>query len=362
MALLNRVLNVIPTRGSNKNARFQARSDLQKYHRTLKLWSYYDSENINQNSRETILPFTPKSNWTPPDPSLPAYIREIIQNDLNYFENSFEVLRVQTNLSPEENLALKELRQNNEIIIKPADKGSVVVVMDREQYIWEGNRQLNDTKYYSKLNKPFYTETFTQVTQIFQKIYEKKRINAKQRNYLIGDSQPRPRRFYLLPKIHKDPDSWSRPFKIPPGRPIVSDCSSETYRAAEFIDYFLNPSAKTHKSYIKDTYDFIEKIKYLNMPEGSLLFTIDVDSLYTNIEMKEGIQAVREAFFKSRNKKRPDKELLQLLEINITKNDFEFNGNFFLQIKGTAMGKKFAPAYSGLFFCPPGNSCSRKIK
>ena len=41
--------------------------------------------------------------------------------------------------------------------------------------------------------------------------------------------------------------------------------------------------------------------------------------------------------------------LLQLLEISLTKNYFEFNKEFFLQISGTAMGKKFAPAYANIY-------------
>lgn len=344
LSLLNRGLNFIPTRGSNRHIRPQSRLDLQCYHRRLKLLSYFgdDDQTVKQ-------PFTPASNWTPPEPNVPTHIRNLIQLDLNYFENSFRVLRMDSNLTPDENLALKELMQNKKIIIKPADKGSVVVVMDIKQYLWEGHRQLNDTRYYSKLIKPIYTETFGLITKIFQQIYQKKLINAKQRNYLIGDGEPRPRRFYLLPKIHKEPSKWSKPFEIPPGRPIVSDCSSETYRSAEFIDYFLNPLAKKHKSYIKDTYDFIEKIKSLIIPTDAFLFTIDVDSLYTNIDTQEGITTIRDILLKFPDKNRPNKELLQLLEINLTRNDFEFDGQFFLQTKGTAMGKKFAPAYADIF-------------
>ena len=344
LSLLNKGLNFIPTRGNNKNIKSQSRLDLQNYHRRIKLWAYYNDENIT-----TKLPFTPASSWTPPDLSLPSHVRDLIKSDLDLFEKSFKTLRMESNLTPEENVALKELIDNRTIIIKPADKGSMVVVMDLEQYLWEGHRQLNDKNYYIKLNKPIYMETFKQITTIFNKIYEKKLINAKQRNYLIGESEPRARRFYLLPKIHKDPSKWSIPFAIPPGRPIVSDCSSETYRSAEYIDYYLNPLAKIHKSYIKDTYDFVEKIKNLTIPANAILFTIDVDSLYTNIETKEGIQAVKEIFQNNHDKKRPDKELLQLLEINLTRNDFEFDDKFFLQIKGTAMGKKFAPAYADIF-------------
>lgn len=344
LSLLNKGLNFIPTSGSNEEIRSQSRSDLQNYHRRLKLFDYFTDSEASEKP-----PFTPNSKWTPPEPALSGHIKELIKLDLQYFENSFHIINTKSNLTPGENLALKELLNNREIIIKPADKGSVTVIMDRDQYLWEGYRQLNDKKYYSPLTRPIYSETFDLVTKIFQKIQEKKLINKKQYYYLIGDSEPRPRRFYLLPKIHKDPSKWSKPFEIPPGRPIVSDCNSETYRSAEFIDFYLNPLAKKHTSYIKDTYDFIEKIKDLFIPTNSTLFTIDVDSLYTNIDIAEGIQAVRDILFKFRDIKRPDKELLQLLEINLTRNDFEFDGKYFLQIKGTAMGKKFAPAYADIF-------------
>ena len=55
-----------------------------------------------------------------------------------------------SNLSPEELEALKQLRNDNTIIIKKADKGSTVVLMNRDDYIAEVERQLNDTKFYKK--------------------------------------------------------------------------------------------------------------------------------------------------------------------------------------------------------------------
>lgn len=79
-------------------------------------------------------------------------------------------------------------------------------------------------------------------------------------------------------------------------RPIVSDCSSETYYTAEFIDFHLNPLSTKHASYIKDTYDFVEKVKQIHIPLSSFLFTMDIDSLYTNIDIKEGLQATKNIF------------------------------------------------------------------
>ena len=56
------------------------------------------------------------------------------------------------NLSSEENEAVRLLKNRDDIIIKPADKGSAVVVMDRCDYIQEAERQLSDERFYKKLN------------------------------------------------------------------------------------------------------------------------------------------------------------------------------------------------------------------
>ena len=44
------------------------------------------------------------------------------------------------NLSPNEFKALRLLKQDNTIVIKPADKGTTVVVMNRRDYLIEGYR------------------------------------------------------------------------------------------------------------------------------------------------------------------------------------------------------------------------------
>lgn len=291
----------------------------------------------------------PPSHWTPPLEKLPPEINILIKKDKKDFEKHFKQIDERHNLSEGEQLALKELAKNPQIVIKPADKGSATVIMGRDQYVKEVIRQLSDTTYYVKLSEPIYLQTVAEVHQIIDKLYLDKKINAKQKQYLKGDCEPRSRRFYILPKIHKEPEKWTVPFEIPPGRPIVSDCGSETYETAEFIEYFLNPLSTKHPSYIKDTYHFISLIKRLKIPVNSYFFTIDVDSLYTNIDIKAGLKTIQNIFHKYPDSKRPDRELLLLLQINLTKNDFEFDGEFYLQIKGTAMGKRFAPSYANIF-------------
>ena len=210
-------------------------------------------------------------------------------------------------------------------------------------------RQLHDKVYYRKLQEPIYLKTIPLIHDITDKLHKDKFINAKQKKYLNGEQNPRPRRFYTLPKIHKEVSKWSWPNEIPAGRPIVSDCSSETYQTAEFVEFYLNPLSIKHPAYVKDTYHFIELIKQVKMPQQSLFFSLDVDSLYTNIDIQSGILAVEKILAKYPDQGRPDEAILQLLEINLRRNDFEFNEEYFLQIKGTAMGKRFAPSYANIF-------------
>ena len=131
---------------------------------------------------------------------------------------------------------------------------------NKNDYLTEGYRQLNDKKYYKKISEPIFEKTAERVNEILFDLKNKKYISEKQYLYLKSPENPRPRQFYMLPKIHKPIDKWLDK-KIPPGRPIISDCSSETYAISEYIDHFLQPLSNKHPSYIKDTYDFINKLK-----------------------------------------------------------------------------------------------------
>ena len=50
-------------------------------------------------------------------------------------------------------------------------------------------------------------------------------------------------------------------------------------KVAEYIDSHLKLKASQHPSYIKNTYDFIDKIKDVLIPPNSLLITLDVESI-----------------------------------------------------------------------------------
>ena len=206
--------------------------DLQCYHRNLKIAAFFQDKGDKSKKPK----FTSRSTWYPEDYQIPYSVKQIIKADLDYFNKSFRVHDITPNLTKEETSALMSLKKNRNIVIKPADKGSAVVIMDKSQYIWEGYRQLLDPAYYKKLDSPIYPQTIFLIEKILLRLFENKFINIKQLEYLRGNQEPRSRIFYLLPKIHKPPEKWSVPHQIPPGRPIVSDCGSESYNTAEYIE------------------------------------------------------------------------------------------------------------------------------
>lgn len=342
ISLLSRGLSFIPS--VNHLSRDDLEFDLQCFHRRLKLAAYFEG------TRESVpLPFLPPSLWEPASLVLPEVINRLIIRNNRTFKSNFRFYKEKNNLSIEELSALKLLQNNKDIVIKPADKGSAVVIMDRSMYINEALRQLNNPDHYKALDAPIYPESYPILKDILTSLLDKKLINIKQFRFLLGDKKPSERKFYLLPKIHKDPASWFPPSVMPPGRPIVSDCGSDTDRISDYIEHFLNPISIKHPAYIKDTYHFISIVKNLSIPPDAFLFSLDVDSLYTNIDTKSGLAAVQKLFFKYPNSIRPDRDLLKLLELNLTRNDFVFDKKYYLQVKGTAMGKSFAPSYANIF-------------
>jgi hypothetical protein len=192
----------------------------------------------------------------------------------------------QSNLLDRETKALAELKRAPNIIVKPADKGSAVVIQDLDDYINEGYRQLSDSNFYRETKDDlthFHNEL---INNLIDHLEDNKEISKKCGAYLRNE-KPRTSQLYLLPKVHKN--------KLPmPGRPIVSANNSPTERISELADHFLKPLVELTKSYVKDTTDFINKIEAIPpLPEDSLLCTIDVTSLYTNIPNSEGISACK---------------------------------------------------------------------
>ncbi|BFZ15785.1 hypothetical protein BsWGS_18824 [Bradybaena similaris] len=104
-------------------------------------------------------------------------------------------------------------------------------------------------------------------------------------------------------------------------------------------------------SFIKDTNHALSLFDSTRLLPGQPyhLFLLDVCSLYTSIPHSDGLNALQ--FFLDRRvcPSVSTSTLLRLTELVLTLNSFEFNGEYFDQISGVAMGTKMGPSYACLF-------------
>ncbi|XP_075707672.1 uncharacterized protein LOC142742112 isoform X2 [Rhinoderma darwinii] len=245
------------------------------------------------------------------------------------------------NLTPSERNSLKQLQKINDVIFKAADKGGNVVVWPCTMYEAEANRQLRDKQCYKKLTfNPLSSFRSELQVKLLQAVEDN--IISKELNMALSTDEPTIPTLYLLPKIHKNE-------KIPPGRPIISGRGSLTEGICKFIDFHLKNLVINLPSYIRDTADLLQKISGVSIDSDMLLVTIDVESLYTCIKHEAGIRAVKYFLSMSELEKPLCSFIVQMLEYILTHNFFVFNGCFYLQLQGTAMGAACAPSYANLF-------------
>jgi hypothetical protein len=73
----------------------------------------------------------------------------------------------------------------------------------------------------------------------------------------------------------------------------VSANGHPTEKISAFIGFHLRPIVENLPSHMKDTTDYLKKMKNLTIPENTTLVTLDVTSLYANIPHDDGIAACR---------------------------------------------------------------------
>ena len=136
----------------------------------------------------------------------------------------------------------------------------------------------------------------------------------------------------------------SEPLSIP-GRPIVGGPNCPTHKLSNLLGLMLKPLAFQVKSYIKDSFHFLEMLPK-SIDFDSTFVTFDVTSLYTNIPKELGLEALSfwiDRFPESLTESWFTKEfVIAGFETVLTFNYFMFDGKGYLQIKGVTMGTKAA--------------------
>ena len=115
-------------------------------------------------------------------PTLEAYI----SSNLVKYNSRPEYKRLdKQNLSPQEIKAIRELTGDKSIIIKPADKGGAIVILDRLDYLREGYKQLSDTNFYRHLEEDLTSEHVREISLAVEQMFQDFEIDESVKYYLI---------------------------------------------------------------------------------------------------------------------------------------------------------------------------------
>ena len=240
-------------------------------------WVVNMSKKPTTEAQEKLLAHGPNFVITPRCPPICEYIVVVEQTCQNMAQGEAEKLRAEVkavlkkiqppkfNITKEEQKAMNELKKDTNRVILTADKGTCLVVMDKEEYINKAQELLKEDSYRIIPEDPTNKQK-NKLIQLLKKIKTEGCINEEnyKKIYPTGDGIPK---FYGLPKFHKAGVSL---------RPIVSSRGSVTYNTCKELARILKPLAGRSTYSVHNTMDFVEQVKTIRLQPQECIVSYDV--------------------------------------------------------------------------------------
>ena len=281
--------------------------------------------------------------WNPPrenpdlEDKLFALRKELLKNIV-----AGKPLR-KNNLTKHEREELSELKSNPNIKILPTDKNLGPALVSTDWVQAETLRHLHDELSYHKVTQQDWYANRLNVINSREKlttIYSRFISPSVARFLRSFDHFVSPAKFYVIPKIHKNPMV---------GRPIAASHSFITRPISTFVDELIKP--KVHMpTVLRDSGELIQLLENTVLPDGDcFLVTADVVSLYPNVDTKKALIALDLLL---REAGAPETPLLIQLARLVFENNYlssEFCPDIFHQKFGIAMGTPFSVTVANAF-------------
>ena len=242
-------------------------------------------------------------------------------------------------LTKEQHLLIKEFNNNENIIVRKADKSNTFVIMNKEDYNKKMTDLISNPNKFLKINKDPTDTVKKKLNTIIETINAvgnnlniTKRIGHFTPGYLYGN-----------PKIHKNQHD-------PPMRPIISQVGTVTYETAKALNDLLKQYIPT-KYMISLTQEFMHTLK--STANTGILASLDVESLFTNVPVIETIEIIINRAYNHETLSPPaipKTSLEQLLLLCTTETPFQdTNGDMYIQVDGVSMGSPLGPLFANFY-------------
>ena len=239
--------------------------------------------------------------------------------------------------------SLTKIKSNEHIVITKPDKGSGIVILNKEDYNSKMLNIINDEKKFLKIGPVGDNLTIVKlekkIIQILKDLVDKNELSQEHYNLIrpVGSIRPR---LYGLPKLHK--------VDIPL-RPILSMIRSPQHELARYLNSLLDPVLKYFSRYIvKDSFKFVDDLK-LQGAKDTFLCSFDVKSLFTSVPLNEVIDICAEMLYNLENPTLKRSNFVRLMRLATEEVEFSFNNILYRQIDGIAMGSPLGPTLANIF-------------
>ena len=245
----------------------------------------------------------------------------------------------------------KKFMKEHNILFTVADKGNKTVAIDKTHYKTVVNQMLADKKTYEFVDEDPTKKSISSLRTLLKKWYDNKYIDwevdennkrIKQTYKYIYPSDATLARCYALPKIHKKTKNMLNsdvPYRI-----IVSTIDSPMYKFSKFIANLITETIPPSDYNVKNSFEFMSKIKNVKIPDNHVLVSFDVKSLFTNVPNTRIIESLRKRWDHISKKHRiPWNEFEKGLELLLKSTFFSFDGKIYKQKFGMPMGDSSSP-------------------
>ena len=254
-------------------------------------------------------------------------------NQITLCQSVFKQVESNTKSNPQKKLI--DFLKSREIVIKLADKNAGLTIMKKSWYEEKMNQHIADVETYAIKSHDPKQDILQQLAKFCSKYKSKFWIWYKE-----GDTKIVAPLIYLMPKIHKTPIGI---------RPIIPSHSWYTTKAAKYLHRKLFPILKQNYDWvITDRLELIQELELKKFISSTVkLATIDVTALYTSIDLDKGLKllaSLLEKYF------RPSEInfYMDLFRWVLSNNYFQFQGKWYQQIKGAAMGGNASGIFADL--------------
>jgi len=346
--VLSKNVKFIPTpKGQSVNVLSHS---VNNHIRNIRIWYFFKDRMIYDDEYDEfkIKFHIPNPNWDPPMASteIEQFIQQLLINTQNYIHHhQNDDNKAKLNLSPTEFQALKSLISNTNIVIKPSDKNAGITIMNRTDFISEAMKHLNNSQNYNEISNEQSQLLIRYILELVNSIFSPTNYASSSKpwfdtlcKYCINNiNNKTTSTFYVLPKVHKTPFST---------RPILACHSALLQNFSAFLAFCLQPFVEKTQTYIKNSRNFLKKLRSLNLNniEEHWLVSGDIDSMYPNIELNLAFETIMGFYQQSKASKALSKPCFaKLLRALLNNNLISFNNKVFQQISGLPMGSSAAP-------------------